>query len=189
MASVSGSGADGSLTYAVAMVGNSMFDEIPLPSITVSDATGFISVMIANTVYAATSMSLGDSFAAAIGYTDDGIWRYMELTITGYDAYGENVGAVSQDLGRNSKEYGVVVLEDWVEVDLSELVGATTLVFSLDSNEAGDFGPNYPFYFALDNLVYTTNDPVTTPEPATMAIFGLGILGVTAFRRRSRKDV
>jgi len=45
-------------------------------------------------------------------------------------------------------------------------------------------GPLLPTYAAIDNLV--TLDAQAVPEPASLALLGLGVAGAFAARRRSR---
>ncbi len=60
-------------------------------------------------------------------------------------------------------------------------VHTITLGMHTDAAQSGQFRAQF------DNVVISTNAeiPVGTPEPATMALFGAGLLGLAGLRRRS----
>ena len=52
------------------------------------------------------------------------------------------------------------ILDEWMEVDLSHLGPADSLLFSLSSSDVGSYGMNTPAYFCLDMI---TSDPNNFP--------------------------
>ncbi|MBH8565800.1 DUF4465 domain-containing protein [Nostoc sp. CENA67] len=165
-----GGGADGSSNYGVAYTfqpGGSAYIDLP---------TGLSakSAQITNTTYAVLSMLNGDQFAKKFGGISGNDPDFFRLTITGLDAANATVGNVDFYLADyrfsdNSQDY---IVDKWELVDLSSLTGATRLSFSLTTSDNGQFGPNTPLYFALDNLIL--NDPNATPIPESS--LGVGLL-------------
>ncbi len=163
-----GGGTDGSTNYAVAFASAPGDATIELPASLFPE-----SIRVTNTTYAYLSMLYGDPFAKKFGGTTGDDPDYFLLTITGLDGIGGNVGAVETYLADyrftdNALDY---LVDTWSEVDLSTLVGATTLSFSLESTDMGSFGMNTPAYFAIDNLRLV-------PEPATLALIAVGALSL-----------
>ena len=102
---------------------------------------------ITNSSYAYSSMTNGDGFAKKFGKGD-----WFKLTITGYDADGEETGTKDfylADLRDPNKAY---IINDWRYVDLSGLGKVKTLSFELSSTDTGDYGMNTPAYFCFDNF-------------------------------------
>ena len=151
---ITGGGAAGSETYAVA----SAFPGGFVPRLTLDDAItsqSFQSLQITNTTYAALSMRDGDSFAKQFGGESGDDPDFFLLQIEGINDAGESVGVVDFYLADyrfadNSLDY---ILDSWTTVDVSSLVGASELQFSLSSSDVGDFGMNTPAYFAIDEVV------------------------------------
>ncbi|MBK1881469.1 DUF4465 domain-containing protein [Luteolibacter pohnpeiensis] len=169
-----GGGADGSSSYGVGYVGYST-----LPTVTYASAIDMTgqSVWVTNTTYAYLSMANGDLFAKQFGGASGDDADYFLLTITGY-LEGVAVSSVEFYLADyrfddNSLDY---IIDDWTEVDLSELGTVDELQFSLTSSDVGEFGMNTPAYFAIDNLA-------TVPEPSAFLI-SLSSLGLILRRRR-----
>jgi hypothetical protein len=149
-----GIGANGSATYAIA----SAFAGGTAPRITIESpgtGQGFESLMITNSTYAALSMAHGDSFAKKFGGISGDEADYFLLTIEGLTEEGQSVGVVDFYLADfrfddNGQDY---IVDQWTTVDVSSLVGATQLAFSLSSSDIGAFGMNTPAYFAVDQIV------------------------------------
>lgn len=161
-----GSGANESASYAVA----SAFAGGTLPTLTVAqeDQT-FESLMISNTTYAALSMRDGDAFAKKFGGESGDDEDFFLLTIEGFDSSDQSVGTIDFYLADfrfadNSLDY---ILDDWTTVDVSGLVGARRLQFSLSSSDVGDFGMNTPAYFAADQVRLSGGDIVAAVGTVT----------------------
>ncbi len=165
---IAGGGVDDSDTYAVA----SAFLSGDAPMITMDDATidrSFESLMITNTTYAALSMRDGDSFAKKFGGPSGDDEDFFLLQIEGIDVDGQSVGNVDFYLADfrfsdNSEDY---IVDQWTRVDVSSLVGAVQLSFSLSSSDVGAFGMNTPAYFAVDHVVLS--DPPPSEITATVS--------------------
>ncbi|MDA8743920.1 DUF4465 domain-containing protein [Rubripirellula amarantea] len=150
---ITGSGALASATYAVA----NTFGTTP-PTLTLTDPSqSFASLDITNATYAALSMQFGDAFAKQFGGESGDNPDFFRLTIAGTNALGESVGAIDFYLAdfRFDDQSLDYIVDQWTTVDVSELVGARSLTFSLMSSDVGQFGMNTPAYFAIDNVILT----------------------------------
>ena len=187
--SVTGSGANGSQTYAVANTFGNGADLLH-PATSIVDLAGGnnpLSIQVTNTAYDYFSMTYGDGFAHKFGAGD-----YLLLTIQGYSSsngQGTAVGEVdfylANFLGTDPSRYYIV--DTWQTLDLSKLAGAQSLVFGLKSSDNSAYGMLTPAEFALDNL---TAGSASVPEPSSLllCLSGIGI-GTLAFRRaRSGSD-
>ena len=135
---ITGSGADGSETYAVAYV---PFAANP-PTITLDTEQVLSGAFFTNNNYAFYSMRDGDDFAKE--FTDD---DWFMVTITGFDDDGVETGSVEFMLAD-----GTSIVNTWKWVDLSGLGAVRELIFELSSSDTGDWGMNTPAYFCIDNL-------------------------------------
>ena len=180
MASANGSGNKGSSVYGVVYGDSTVglpYNDPMLPVMMFMPGVELVSIALSSTAYATDSMTYGDQFAQAGGW--------MNLLIYGIDANGELVGTVTQSYDE--------MLHDWITVDLSGLIGAESLSFAWESDDVLDMGPgmtwlNYPVYFAFDDIVYRYDDGNSSvPEPATLAILGLGLTGLALVRKRRNK--
>ena len=161
---ISGGGALDSPTYAVA----SAFPGGTVPTLTVDEGYQFKSLSLTNSTYAALSMMQGDAFAKKFGGETGDDPDFFLLTIEGIDSLGESVGSIDFYLADfrfadNELDY---VVDQWTQVDVSGLVGATSLEFYLSSSDVGDFGMNTPAYFALDEVLLSGGNP----DPALLTI-------------------
>ena len=75
---------------------------------------------------------------------------------------------------------------EWLDIDgtfdsyvLSGFTGLVSVAFYSEKSGDYNFGG-----FSIDNLHL---DPISVPEPGTIALFGVGLLGLGAMRRRRRK--
>lgn len=166
---ITGGGAGGSAGFGIYY----LTGRIILPSVLTVLGAEFT-----NTTYAALSMSTGDAFAKRFGGATGEDEDYFRLLVEGIDAAGLSTGIVELMLADyrsadNSLDY---VLDQWTYLDLSGFGAIKELAFGFESSDVGDFGINTPQYFAIDNLV-------TTPEPGTALLFGIGLAGLA--RRRA----
>jgi hypothetical protein len=149
---IPGSGADGSTIYAVGQMG---FGGAP-PTVSFEEGAYPQSVRLTNTTYAYLSMKNGDAFAKKFGGADGTDPDWFKLTITGTSFAGTTTGTVEVYLAdfRADGTVDDVLIDSWIEVDLSRLGEVSTLSFALSSSDNGEYGMNTPGYFALDNLVF-----------------------------------
>ncbi|MCA9211525.1 MAG: DUF4465 domain-containing protein [Planctomycetales bacterium] len=151
-ASVTGSGAGGSRTYAVGFSGDALFFDVP-------DAQTPISADVTNTIYAESTIENGNEFSKKFGGVsgDDPDFFTVEFTgMSGFGGTGSEIGVVEFVLADyrldSANDYRV---ETWQEVDLRSLAGAKSIKLGFDSTDVGEFGINTPLYVALDNLRFS----------------------------------
>jgi hypothetical protein len=172
-----GSGADGSLQYAVGYV--DVFTPF-LPTITLPPGEPVLSLAITNTTYAALSMRDGDFAGKKFGGLSGNDPDFFLLTVTGRDTSLAVTGQVDFYLADfsaadNALDY---IVDEWTTVNLSSFsAGTATIEFTLSSSDNGMFGMNTPASFAIDNVQ-------TVPEPASAS---LALLGALVFAGRRRK--
>lgn len=177
-----GSGAEGSVNYAVSCCAvdwiGGTYDILPntasllFPKV-VSGA------YFTNTTFAALTMKNGDGFTKKFGGTTGNDQDWFKLTIKGITAMGEYTDTIDFYLADyrftdNSQDY---IVDQWTWVDLTKLGEVIGLELCLGSSDVGDYGMNTPAYFAMDSLTMV-------PEPMTIALLGLGGLLI---RRREHK--
>jgi len=100
------------------------------------------SMLISPTTYQLNVAKNGNGSAKAL--TEEG--DYLTLTIHGMVGTTEKA-TVDVDLARDG-----VFMEDWTNIDLTSLGEVDGLLFTMDSNDTGDWGINQPVYFAFDDL-------------------------------------
>lgn len=103
-------------------------------------------VYICQTSQVADVLTNGNAFARAFADGD-----YLTLTIEAIDANGRATGQVEYFLadyrdGKKQQNKG------WEKVDLSSLGECSSLRFTMNSTDTGEWGVNTPTYFALDGL-------------------------------------
>lgn len=193
-----GIGAGGSENYGIGYIVWQDKDWNPIPPRTSAPViappgTQFESAMLTNTAYAYHAL-LGDdgggNFVTAFTTGD-----YFRLDIYGVDENGQDVNggnpvefylADFADFDPQSDDPNDFIVTDWTEVDLTPLTGAVRLEFTMDSTDADSFGLLTPTYFAMDNLVFSTDGPNGVPEPSTAVLAVLGLAGMALRRRRKR---
>ncbi|MCD8303123.1 MAG: DUF4465 domain-containing protein [Prevotellaceae bacterium] len=97
------------------------------------------SMQICPTTYLLGIELYGSDYASAL--TEEG--SYMTLTIT-----ADTGATLDMDFARDGD-----IVQMWKTVDLSQLGKVTSLFFSMDGSDSGDWGLNTPAYFAFDNVV------------------------------------
>jgi hypothetical protein len=124
---------------------------------------------VTNTTYAALSMLNGDAFTEKFGGASGNDPDYFYLTIKGFKQ-----GAVTTDsvvfyladyrFSDNAQDY---IIKNWTWVDVSSLGSVDSLVFTLVTSDVGQFGPNTPLFFAVDDV--TTTQATASFENLTLA--------------------
>jgi hypothetical protein len=119
------------------------------------------SIDVCNVTYSALSMKDGDGFAKKFGGNSGNDPDWYKLTVIGYDAAGDSIGAVNFYLAdyrfsNNSKDY---ILNKWTPVDLTALGKVNKITFRFSSTDNGTWGMNTPATVCLDNIKY--EEPVT----------------------------
>ena len=141
------------------------------------------SLDVTNVLYTALAISEGSGFNDPFKAGD-----YFTLTIQGFSgagATGTLLNSVVVDLARFGTSLDL--LSTWKTVDLTSLGASRSLNFVFSTNVMNEFGPAIPTYAAIDNFrTLDTPGAAATPEPATLAMLGLGVVGV-AFARIGKK--
>lgn len=161
-----------------------------LPSISLLAGTSIAGMFVTNTTYAYLSMLNGDSFAKKFGGATGNDPDYFKITAYGTNSGGTILGTTVDFYladfrsSNNAQDY---ILKDWAYWDLSALAGASNLYFNVSSSDVGPFGLNTPAYFAVDDIRVRTAGIGAVPEPASVALVGLGVAGVGLAARRGRR--
>jgi hypothetical protein len=108
-----------------------------------------LEVQIANTTYAALSMTYGDQFAKAFGSAGK---DWFEVTFYGISATGDTTGKVVAVLADFRTGSTLGILRGWKKVDLSPLGTVSGIKIAFASSDVGTYGMNTPSYVAIDDL-------------------------------------
>ena len=141
-----GGGYDNSANYGVAYA-SSYYGPCNVTVLNHEEGIVVPGFYITNSAYAYTSMMGGDAYAKKFGKDD-----WFKLTITGYDAEGNETGTKDYYLADLRDEDKAYIINDWRYVDLSGLGKVCKLGFALSSTDNGDWGMNTPAYFCFDNF-------------------------------------
>lgn len=143
-------------------------------------------IFVTNTTLAAANIAVGNTFSTAFNQEGD----HFTLTIKGFTLDGEYNHVYSPDMSVDVPlavfENGALnLLDSWKEVDLSAFTGVDGLDFYLETSDVGEWGPNTPYYFAIDSLMFASPESGDgVPEPSTWALLILGMAGMTAAGRK-----
>jgi hypothetical protein len=125
-----------------------------------------------NSTYAALSMREGDFFAKKFGGDSGSDPDYFKLLV-----WGKLDGAFTDTIEYYLADYRYenanddYIINTWQWVDLSSLGRVDSLLFGLESSDAGDYGINTPAYFCLDNLMVAldySSGMGEDPEPGVL---------------------
>lgn len=136
----------GSDKYAVAYDGyNEFFFQERHCNITLSQDNSICGLYLTLNAYTYKSIKCGDSFARAFEFGDS-----FYVTIKGY-LNGTLTDTVAYYLAdyRSATAY---VVDEWKWVNLQDLGTVDSLAFELTTSDAGQYGPNTPMYFCLDEI-------------------------------------
>lgn len=173
---------DGSNQYGLAYTSVGGFGAVPkIEFATPGEVTG---ADFTNTTYAVLSMEQGDGFAKKFGGVSGDDPDFLVLNVTGRNATGAITGTAEVVLSDyrfddNGQDY---IVKDWAFSDLTGLGVVSSLEFSMDSSDVGQFGMNTPAYFAIDNLAVS---PVPWPAAPWLFGAGLGVIGIVRKRRKT----
>lgn len=165
-----------SFYYADAYAGEEVLSYM-IPTIMFDKASTVVSLDLTNAAYTALSVLFGDGFAEPFSAADG---DYLGVTITGLDEFGGKI--VDKTLDFYLADFRTAgsewVLEDWATASLA-FTDVHGLRFEMFTSDWSEWGPNTPFYFAMDNLVLDIagmDGGSGVPEPATwlMLLAGCG---------------
>ena len=161
---ITGAGFSGQGNYGVGFYD---FFTPTIPELTFPSPSSALAIQVTNTTYAALSMRDGDSFAKKFGGATGDDPDYLKLIIEGLDAGGNSTGTLDFYLADyrsddNSMDY---IVDQWEQVDLTGLGTVSSIQFTLETTDIGNYGPATPFYFAIDNVEFSA-----VPEPSAMML-------------------
>lgn len=114
------------------------------------------SISVCNDTYAALSIKNGDGFAKKFGGSTGNDQDWYKLTVIGYNAAGDSIGAVNFYLAdyRSSNNSNDYIINKWTPVDLTSLGKVNKITFRFSSTDNGTWGMNTPATVCVDNIRY-----------------------------------
>lgn len=115
---------------------------------------------VCNSPYAYYAIEKGNPYSTKF---EQGDW--FKLVAHGIDEQGTETGTVEYYLAdyRSENADDWKLNDTWEWVDLSELGQITSIYFTMESSDVGDYGINTPTYFCLDRLTVST-EPSSVEE-------------------------
>jgi hypothetical protein len=119
------------------------------------------SIDVCNSTYAALSMRDGDNYAKKFGGISGNDQDWFKMTVIGYNAAGDSIGAVNFYLAdyRFSNNASDYIINKWTPVDLTSLGQVNKITFRFSSTDNGTYGMNTPAIVCLDNIKYENVTP------------------------------
>lgn len=144
--------------YTVAYYGyNADFFAYNHCGLTLDAANTLCGMYVTNNAYVYNSIKYGDSFARAFTTGD-----YFKLTIKGY-RNGTLTDTVQYYLADYRSGITPYVITTWKWVNLSKLGTVDSVAFDLYTTDEGQYGPNTPMYFCMDEFRVGTSGCGTCP--------------------------
>lgn len=117
---------------------------------------------------------LGTTTITAVGGAAFSLNQF-DIGLSYYAGTNENVTVVGNLVGGGSVSQTISLTDAFQTITLTGFNNLTSVIV-----------PSLSFgYIAFDNIVYNANQ---VPEPASLAIFGLGLAGLASLRRRKQKN-
>lgn len=108
------------------------------------------SFYITNSTYTALTIKNGSNFNSPFSTAKQ---DYYKILITIYD--NETVVGDTEIYLADYRTLDSVIVKDWQKVDLSSFGKANKISFNAVTTDTGDYGPNTPLYFCIDDFEYT----------------------------------